>query len=48
MRIEMSIAKFEFSFPELRKAVEAFQRDRVQAFEAMVEGVRSAVSASLN
>ena len=48
MRIEMSIAKFEFSFPELRKAVDAFHRDRIQAFEAVVEGVRSAVAASLN
>jgi putative transposase len=48
MRIEMSIAKFEFSFPELRKAVEAFQKDRVQSFESIVDGVREAVSASLN
>lgn len=44
----MSIAKFEFSFPELRTAVEAFQKDRIKAFDAMVEGVRVAVSNSLN
>jgi putative transposase len=48
MRIEMSIAKFEFSFPELRKAVNAFQRDRVQAFEVLVDGVKSAVSETVN
>jgi putative transposase len=48
MRIEMSIAKFEFSFPELKKSLEAFQKDRVQAFEAMVDGVKLAVGNSLN
>ena len=40
MRLEMSIAKFEFSFPELRKAVEIFQKDRIQAFDALVDGVK--------
>ena len=37
-----------FCFPELRKAVESFQKDRIQAFEAMVDGVKLAISASLN
>lgn len=48
MRILMSIAKFEFSFPELRSAVEAFQKDRIKAFETVVEGVKTAVAQSLN
>jgi putative transposase len=48
MRLEMSIAKFEFSFPELRKAVEIFQKDRIQAFDALVDGVKKSIAASLN
>ena len=48
MRINMSIAKFEFSFPELVKAVEAFQKDRVKAFDLMIDGARTAISSSIN
>ena len=48
MRINMSIAKFEFSFPELMKAVEAFQKDRVKAFDLMIDGARTAISSSIN
>lgn len=48
MRIAMSIAKFEISFPELRKALEAFQKDRIQAFDALVDGAKNAISTSLN
>ena len=31
-----------FCFPELRKAVKSFQKDRIQAFEVMVDGVKLA------
>ena len=48
MRFEMSIAKFELSFPELRKAVDIFQKDRIKAFDALVDGVKNAIAASLN
>lgn len=44
----MSIAKFEFSFPELKTAVEAFQKDRMKAFEQLIHGVRVAVADSVN
>lgn len=48
MRIDMSIAKFEFSFPELKKAVEAFQKDRIKAFDQMIDGAKNAISSSIN
>jgi putative transposase len=44
----MGIIKVEISMPEATQALEAFKRNRIQAFEAITSELRSAVSGAIN
>ena len=48
MRLDMSIVKFEISFPELKQALEKFTNDRLEAFDHMLQGIRQGASEVLN
>lgn len=44
MRLNLSVVRFEVNVPELRAVVEAFAKNRVQAFETLVWEARKSVS----
>lgn len=48
MQLGMGIIKVEISLPEAAQALEAFKRNRIQAFEAMATELKSAVSGAIN
>jgi putative transposase len=48
MNLSMGIIKVEVSFPEATRAIEAFSKNRLQAFESMANEIKSAVSNTIS
>jgi putative transposase len=48
MELGMGIIKVEISVPEATQALEAFRRNRIQAFESLATELKSAVSRAVN